>query len=139
MGNDPVGVLTYPPMLGKILLTVAVILGAYHVIRARLQHDREPAGAPPPRPLVPLVPPGILKAIAYGLVVAMVAGSLLWLYLDYQSGREVVRVRIINATTGSVTVYEARRADVQVRSFTTLDGRPITLADVDRMELSAGR
>jgi len=126
-------------MFGKILLTVVVILGAYLVIRARLRHDREPVAAPPSRPLVPLIPPEILKTIAYGLVAAMVAGSLLWLYLDYQSGREVVRVRIINATTGSVTTYEARRADVQDRRFITLDGRPVTLADVDRMELSAGR
>ena len=131
--------LAYPSMFGKILLTVVVILGAYLVIRARLRHDREPVAAPPSRPLVPLIPSEILKTIAYGLVAVMVAGSLLWLYLDYQSGREVVRVRIINATTGSVTTYEARRADVQDRRFITLDGRPVTLADVDRMELSAGR
>lgn len=125
-------------MFGKILLTIAVILGAYHVIRARMRYDRE-STANPSSPPPPLVPPGILKAIAYGLVTAMVAGSLLWLYLDYQAGREVVTVRIINATTGSVTTYEARRADVEGRRFTTLDGRPITLADVDRMELSTGR
>jgi len=130
-------VLPYSPMFGKILLTLAVILGAYYVIRARTQHDRKPATAPPLRP--PLVPPGILKGIAYGLVVAMVAGSLLWLYLDYQSGRELVTVRVINANTGNVTTYQARRVDVQDRRFTTLDGRPVILADVDRMELSAGR
>jgi len=126
-------------MFGKILLTLAVILGAYHVLRARMRRDRESASKPSSRPPMPLVPPGILKAIAYGLVVAMVAGSLLWLYLDYTAGREVVMVRVINATTGSVTIYEARRADVEGRRFTTLDGRPVTLADVDRMELSAGR
>lgn len=125
-------------MLGKILLTIAVILGAYYIIRARMGHDRKPDTTQASRPLVPLVPPGILKGIAYGLVVAMVAGSLLWLYLDYEAGREVVTVRIINATTGSVTTYEARRADVKDRCFTTLDGRPVTLADVDRMELGAG-
>ncbi|MCB2262657.1 MAG: hypothetical protein LGR52_06930 [Candidatus Thiosymbion ectosymbiont of Robbea hypermnestra] len=126
-------------MFGKILLTIAVILGAYHVIRTRMRHDQESAPAPPARSSTPLVPPGLLKAIAYGLVVAMVAGSLLWLYLDYTAGREVVTVRIINATTGSVTTYEARRADVEGRRFTTLDGRPVTLADVDRMELSPRR
>ncbi len=126
-------------MFGKILLTVAVILGAYYVIRARMQYDRKPTTAPPLRPLTQVVSPGILKVIAYGLVAVMVAGSLLWLYLDYQSGREVVTVRVINANTGNVTTYQARRAHVQDRRFTTLDGRPVTLADVDRMELSAGR
>jgi len=130
-------VLPYSPMFGKIFLTLAVILGAYYAIRARTQYDRKPTTDPPLRP--PLVPPGILKGIAYGLVVAMVAGSLLWLYLDYQSGREVVTVRVINANTGNVTTYQARRVDVRERRFTTLDGRPVTLADVDRMELRAGR
>jgi hypothetical protein len=61
------------------------------------------------------------------------------LYLDYQAGREVVSVRVINANTGEATTYMARRADVRGRSFTTLDGRPVTLSDVDRMELGAGR
>ena len=126
-------------MFGKILLTAAVILGAYVVIRARMQRGRESAAAPAVPPPEPLVPAGTLKAVAYGLVVAMVAGSLLWLYLDYEAGREVVWVRVINANTGDVTTYRARRADVEGRRFTTLDGRPITLADVDRMELGAGR
>jgi len=71
--------------------------------------------------------------------VVMVSGSLLWMYLDYQAGREVVTVRIINANTGDATTYMARRADVRGRQFTTLDGRPVTLSDVDRMELGAGR
>ena len=77
-------------MFGKILLTVAVILGAYSVIRARMRDDREAAATPPVRPATPLVPSGILKAVAMGLVVAMVAGSLLWLYLNYTAGREIV-------------------------------------------------
>lgn len=130
-------VLPYSLMFSKILLTLAVILGTYYVIRTRMQYDRKPATNPPLRPS--LVPPGILKGIAYGLVVAMVMGSLLWLYLGYQSGREIVTVRIINANTGNVTTYQARRVDVQDQRFTTLDGRPIILADVDRMELSAER
>ena len=126
-------------MFGKILLTAAVILGAYLVIRTRMQRAREPVAAPSPRPPAPLVPRETIKAVAYGLVVVMVAGSLLWLYLDYQAGREVVTVRIINANTGNVTTYLARRADVKGRRFTTLDGHPITLADVDRMELTVNR
>ncbi|MCG6861188.1 MAG: hypothetical protein LJE70_07930 [Chromatiaceae bacterium] len=124
-------------MLGKILLTAAVILGAYLVIRARMQLGREQTTAAPIRAAAPLVPPAVLRATAYGLAIAMIAGSLLWLYLDYAAGREVVTVRIINANTGDVTTYEARRSDVKDRRFTTLDGRPITLANVDRMELSS--
>lgn len=133
-GPGALGVLSYFAMFAKILLTVAVILGAYLVIRARMQDGRpsaEPAG--PSRP--PLLSRDIVRAVAYGLVAVMVAGSLLWLYLAWEEGREVVSVQIINAHTGAVTTYRARRADVHGRHFTTLDGRRVTLADVERLVL----
>jgi hypothetical protein len=121
-------------MFGKILLTLAVMVGAYFVIRARLQgRAATDRSAPPPR--TPLVPPATLRAVAYGLVTVMVAGSLLWLYLGWEEGHEVVAVQVINANTGDVTTYRARRVDVEGRRFTTLDGRQVTLADVERMVL----
>jgi len=122
-------------MFGKILLTAIVILGTYLVIRARMQRSHE--SAPIPKSREPLLPQGVLKAVAYGLVATSGAGSLLWLYLSYEAGQEVVTVRIINANTGEVATYQARRAEVKGRHFTTLDGHPITIADVDRLELGA--
>ncbi len=126
-------------MFGKLLLTLAVILGAYLVIRTRIQRGRAVAAASPPPAREPLIPAVALRAVAYGLVVAMVAGSLLWLYLDWEAGASVVTVQVINANTGDVTVYQARREQVEGRRFTTLDGRIVTLADVERMELAEGR
>ena len=138
-GPSTPSVLPYRPMFGKILLTAAVILCAYLAIRARMRRGSQVASVPPAPARDPLAPVGGLKVVAYVLVVVMVAGSLLWLYLDYEAGQEVVTVRIINANTGDATSYMARRADVKGRQFTTLDGRPVTLSDVDRMELRAGR
>ncbi len=126
-------------MFGKLLLTLAVILGAYLVIRSRIQRGRAVAAASPPPVREPLIPAAALRAVAYGLVVAMVAGSLLWLYLDWEAGASVVTVQVINANTGDVTLYQARREHVEGRRFTTLDGRIVTLADVERMELAEGR
>lgn len=129
-------VLTYRPMLGKILLTLVVILGAYVVLRTRLRDaGRSVANRPDPAPPPPLIPRETVRLVAYTLVVLMVSGSLLWLYLDWREGHEVVAVRVINANTGAVTSYRARREDVEGRHFTTLDGRRVTLADVERMEL----
>jgi hypothetical protein len=122
-------------MLGKILLTLAVILGAYAVIRARLRDAGERPQPQAPPALANPIPPGALRPLAYGLVAVMVAGSLLWLYLDWEASREVVAVKVINANTGAVSTYRARRAEVQGRHFTTLDGRRVTLADVERMVL----
>lgn len=135
-GRDIRGVLPYRPMFGKILLTAAVILGAYLVIRARMQRGSELVVAPAPC-REPLVPAGAMRTIAYSLVALMLGGSLFWLYLDWEESREVVTVQVINANTGDISTYQARRGEVKGRRFTTLDGRPIYLSDVDRMMLQA--
>ena len=129
--------LPYGAMFAKILLTLTVILGAYFIIRARMQRGDEASLSPAPRPRNPLFPPGTARTLAYGLVSVMVAGSLMWLYLEWEQGREIVAVQVINANTGSVTDYRARRQDVEGRHFITLDGRRVTLADVERMVLKS--
>jgi len=125
-------------MFGKILLTLAVILGAYLAIRARIQRGRETVAADRRKCREPAFPATALTAVSYGLVLVMLAGSLLWLYLDWETGQRLVTVRVINANTGDVTTYRARREDVKGRQFTTLDGRSVTLADVERMVLAEG-
>jgi hypothetical protein len=47
----------------------------------------------------------------------------------------VVSIQVINATTGQVTTYRARRDEIEGRQFETLDGRRVTLAAVERMVL----
>lgn len=129
---------TLSPMFGKMLLTAAVILGAYLVLRTRIQRGREVAAVHQVS-REPLIPATTFKAIAYGLVTVMVAGSLLWLYLDWEQGRDLVTVQVINANTGDIVTYQSRRDDVKGRRFTTLDGRTVTLADVERMILAEGQ
>ncbi len=123
-------------MFGKILLTLAVILGAYLVLRTRFRSARR---SPVPRLVTqaPLIPGASIRALAlaYGLVVAMGAGSLGWLYLDWRESQTVVSVQVINANTGSIVRYEARRSQIEGRRLTTLDGRRVILAEVERMVL----
>ena len=126
-------------MLGKILVTAVVILLAYLAIRSGAQRRKGSDVASLPARQESLLPTGAPRTLAYGLAAVLMAGSLLWMYLDYRSAREVVTIHVINASTGSVTTYRARRSDVQGRQFSTLDGRRVTLADVDRMELETGR
>jgi len=125
-------------MFGKLLLTAAVLLGVYLALRTRRRRGREVAEPPAPS-REPGIPAEILKAVAYGLVVLMAVGSLLWLYLDWDAEREVVSIQIINSGTGETTAYRARRGDVTGRRFTTLDGRTVTLAEVERMVLGEER
>jgi len=67
----------------------------------------------------------------------MLAGTGLYLFEVWEAGRRPMTVRVINANTGTVVTYEVSPKDMTGRSFRTLDGRRVTLADVERMEVSA--
>lgn len=124
--------LLYATMLGKILLTLAVLVAAILIIRVRLRRSAaRPAGlsgtaARSGKPI---------RVAAYTLLAVMFGGSLLYLILEWRTQREVVQVRVVNAYTGESVRYEARRGAVQARQFMTLNGRWIVLAEVERLEL----
>ena len=124
-------------MIWKFLLTAAVILGAYLVIRARIMRSREAAGLIASRP--PLIPPALIRPLAYVLLGTMLLGSLSLLVRDWDRDREIIPVQVVNANTGEVTHYEVRRGSVDGRRFVTSDGREIRIADVERLVMGADR
>ncbi|WP_296701051.1 hypothetical protein [Thiocapsa sp. UBA6158] len=124
-------------MIWKLLLTAAVILGAYLVIRARIMRSREAAGLIASRP--PLIPPALIRPLAYVLLGTMLLGSLSLLVRDWDRDREIIPVQVVNANTGEVTHYEVRRGSVDGRRFVTSDGREIRIADVERLVMGADR
>ena len=65
-------------MFGKIMITIVVLVMAWLVIRTRLQAGgrRRPTAARGG----PLIPAGVLRALAYGVVSVMVAGTALYLF-----------------------------------------------------------
>lgn len=67
----------------------------------------------------------------------MLAGTGLYLFEGWEAGRRPMTVRVINANTGAVVTYQVSPKDMTGRSFRTLDGRRVTLADVERMEVTA--
>ncbi|ADC62404.1 hypothetical protein [Allochromatium vinosum] len=122
-------------MIGKLLLTLAVLLGAYGVLRVRWRANRIESGAMPG----PDRPHGsdsswqTMRLAASLLIAIMAVGSALYLAQGWFEDQEVVQVQVINANTGRITLYESRRGSVEGRQFQTLDGRTIRLADVERM------
>ncbi len=121
-------------MFWKLLLTTAVILGAYLVIRARMERSRRPEPtAPAP---APWLQPGLVRAAAYGVLALMLGGTGLFLIRGWDEGREILQVRVVNANTGAEIDYRARRRDVEGRSFRTIEGQVVRLADVERMILT---
>lgn len=124
-------------MIWKILLTAAVVLGAYLVFRARIRRSREAAGLVAPR--APLIPPALIRPLAYALLGVMLIGSLSLLVRDWDRNREIIPVQVVNANTGEITRYEVRRGSVDGRRFMTADGREIRIADVERLVMGTDR
>jgi hypothetical protein len=66
----------------------------------------------------------------------MLGGTGLYLIRGWDEGREILQVRVVNANTGAEIDYRARRRDVEGRSFRTIEGQVVRLADVERMILT---
>ncbi len=69
----------------------------------------------------------------------MLIGSLAYLVRDWDRDREIIPVQVVNANTGEVTRYEARRGSVDGRRFVTSDGREIRIADIERLVMGSDR
>jgi hypothetical protein len=126
-------------MFTKLLILVLVILGVWVAFRVKTGPAPRPSAASRPGPALPTrpawMPAGAPRALAYGLVSVMIAGTGLYLFEDWEAGRRPVTVSVINANTGEVVTYQVSPKDLAGRSFRTLDGRHVTLADVERLEV----
>jgi len=127
-------------MITKILFTAAVIVIAYLYIKGRDGERRSPGSAPVEQKssaeLSGVGSDGRLRRyMAYALLGVMLAGSGLFIFLEWQDQYRVVTVKVINTNTGTSVTYRARRGAIDGRGFETLDGRRVLLADVERMEL----
>ncbi len=126
-------------MITKFLLTATVILVAWLVVRNRWrgggdehvqqgrERDQRSDGS------VSLMPRGAVKLAAYGLVILMLVGTALYLFQDWQHAREIVQLQVVNVYSGEVDHYQAQRSDISRRSFVTLDGRRIQIAEMERL------
>ncbi len=73
----------------------------------------------------------IVGFIFAGIVILSTAGVT---WLRYQHANEVVRVEVVEPSSGTRAVYQVRRKDLGEREFRTVDGREVSLASSDRVE-----
>ena len=144
-------------MLGKILLTLAVIAAAALYIRHRGRSvkgtsRRTGSGGSRPDPWadgsasrrdgnIPASrssggkahPMARATLLWSGLAVLITAGAGLY-YMAWQDARTPVTV-LLHGDGESPVVYRVRKRDLGDRSFTTVDGVQVTVADSERMEV----
>jgi hypothetical protein len=128
-------------MLGKFLITVAVIYIAYLVVRSRYQRSvpQEQTRTRRANTGDPFHSRGAIKAGAYAVVLVMLFGSGVYLFQSWDREHQVVEVQVVNPYNGDVQRYEARRGDIEGRTFRTLDGRLIRIAEMERLVINETR
>lgn len=134
-------------MLGKILLTLTVIIVAFFYIRARdLQQTEARKPAPKTKhakdsPAANKKPAGgddlsaDLRLGAYMFLVLMIGLGASLYYFRWQDDHAILTVTLHSDNQAESIRYQVYKYQLQDRSFTTLDGILVTVASTERMEV----
>lgn len=119
-------------MLTKILFTIAVILVVLVVYQAKFRITSSVKSA---RKTTSSSPSKTTKRILYGIAVFLALTAGVIFYFKWQVDYRVMTIKVVSGTADSSSTYKAYQKDIKGRTFTTLDGRLVTLGDADRIEL----
>jgi len=123
-------------MVGKLILTLLVMVAAIVVIKQRRDAERapRPATGSDSAPASPLA--SDMRTAAYLFLILMFGAGAIIYYLRWKDDHTVVTVSLYqNGQTEPVT-YEVYKFQLDNRSFTTVDGIRIAVADNERMEIT---
>lgn len=116
-------------MISKILLTIVIIAGVVLLVKFR---NRVP---PQPTPAAPDETAQGFRWLALFAVALILAGSAFFIWQTWRDASEVLLLQVVDTRSGKVTEYQAYRRDVEDRVFRTVDGRRISLAETERLEV----
>ena len=117
-------------MISKILITLAVIAVCIWMLSARskpqLREIRNPADERRNK---------LFRNAAIGFMVFMALAAAIMIYLQVDDRSRVVTVHVINTQSGKIRSYRAHRDEIHSDGFTTLDGKEVFIAGVERIEI----
>lgn len=131
-------------MLGKILLTLAVMIIAFFFVRQRdMKEKSSPARNTSPtaksHAKAALQEDNTLSADmrlgAYMFLVLVVGLGAALYYFQWQDDHSILTVRLHSDGQPEAMVYQVYKFQLAERSFTTLDGILVTVASSERMEV----
>ncbi len=120
-------------MITKIILTLSVIAGCLWYLSSKRGQNRQPSlvvGSKKDQQRR-----AILLRGAYLFMFVMVIAASAMIYIELLDSYKTVTVHVINTQTGAKISYQARRSDVAARSFTTVNGRKVYVAGIERIEV----
>ncbi len=120
-------------MLTKVLLTLSVIVICIWVISARRDNPKVKFNAIASKES--LERQKQLRRAAWVFMGVMIFAAVIMMVVELWDKNALVTVHVINTQSGERISYQARREDVQGNSFTTVEGRKIFTAGVERIEI----
>lgn len=128
-------------MLSKFLITLIVIVIAFFVVRQR--HLSNEMANKPTLVITPKLKKknpkdelaSDMRAGAYIFLVLMISLGVTLYYFDWQDDHTILTVNLHRDNQSQPISYEVYKYQLQERSFTTIDGRSITVASDERMEI----
>tara|TARA_B110000858_G_scaffold197865_1_gene261197 strand:+ start:323 stop:898 length:576 start_codon:yes stop_codon:yes gene_type:complete len=131
-------------MLGKILLTLTVMIIAFFFVR---QRDMKGKSSPLRNRLPPAQSPdkaaqqednslsADLRLGAYMFLALVIGLGAALYYFQWQDDHSILTVRLHSDGAREAMVYQVYKFQLAERSFTTLDGIVVTVASSERMEV----
>lgn len=128
-------------MLGKILLTFFVAAIAFVILRQRQtqsakQPDKKTGSDMPKDPTAGSEISSDLRFAAYTFLALMIGLAAAMYYFQWQDDHTIVTVTLHRDGQSSPINYEVYKFQLGDRSFVTIDGLTVTVADSERMEIS---
>jgi len=125
-------------LIPKILFTALIIFAALLYVRHKNSRGLASASAPEQQ-AQETESSKTAMFVAIGFVSLTMLVSAVLYYSAWKEKHQVFTVQVINSQTGVEQRYSVYEEDIDDRRFRTIDGRLISLSNIERMEVQAGR
>lgn len=122
-------------MFTKILITLVVIIGAAMYLKMRHTEQEGPRRPAPAQKRQLSEKEKMFRQGAYLFMAFMVFSALLVFYFEIGDRYQTVQVHVVNTQTGERMSYQAEQQQIKSDHFTTLEGRTVYVADIERIEI----
>lgn len=130
-------------MLGKFLITLAVILTAFFVIRQRNIADSAKKQAGKTTKPIPKDQPkevdshsSDLRFAAYTFLVLIIGLGATLYYFQWQDDHQILTISLHRENQAQPVIYQVYKYQLENRTFVTIEGTVVTVASSERMEVA---
>lgn len=125
-------------MITKILFTITVVVGIMLFVRMkgskRPEHQTSHRSAGN-KAAEPSEGEKMFRQGAWLFLILMGISAIVMVVYELGSQYATVNVHVVNTQTGARVSYQAEQKNIKSNQFTTLEGRTIYIADVERIEI----